>query len=580
MEPSAVKYLVMKFFLTFFLVHLVVVLKAQDVKALHVLNYTNDELLDSLSENLEGLSEKGINTIFLEVDYHFDFKSHPELRQTDNVITKKSATKFAKEAEGYGIEIIPQFQCLGHQSWDSSTWKLLTVYPELDLTPGAFPNNDSIYCREWDVMNPMVNEIVFPMIDEITEAFNAKGVHLGMDEVFLLGHPKSLSTKGMDPAFLYGKVIREFHEYFTNNKGKQLYIWGDRFIDGNKYAYGQWEASENGTWPAIDSVPKDIIICDWHYEVQKEYPSVDLFLDKGFRVLPSSWKNIDATKTFIAYSYAKKDSNMLGHMFTTWGETTNKSLLGFGSMNLGLLKINEGRFHEVFISSNGVDENGALIVELKTSADSIKIAYSLDGEDPHPDSNLYSVPFVYPKGVDLKAVPVLNGKYAGEISSADFLVHLGMGKKVSIITKPSDKYAVELKGEVLTNAIGFTKEYSDGEWLAFEGNDAEFIIDLEDEVIIKKVSMNFHNKVNDWIHHSNDVTLLGSLDGKSFSVLGAKKIEDIDRPIVNVAIDLAFDNPLSKARYIKVVAKNQIIPFGFSGEGNPAWLFIDEVVVE
>ena len=85
----------MKFFLTFFLVHLVVVLKAQDVKALHVLNYTNDELLDSLSENLEGLSEKGINTIFLEVDYHFDFKSHPELRQTDNVITKKSATKFA-----------------------------------------------------------------------------------------------------------------------------------------------------------------------------------------------------------------------------------------------------------------------------------------------------------------------------------------------------------------------------------------------------------------------------------------------------------------------------------------------------
>ena len=153
----------------------------------------------------------------------------------------------------------------------------------------------------------------------------------------------------------------------------------------------------------------------------------------------------------------------------------------------------------------------------------------------------------------------------------------GPETKTIIVPEPEQ---VSSKGEVLTNAIGFTKEYSDGEWLAFEGNDAEFIIDLEDEVIIKKVSMNFHNKVNDWIHHSNDVTLLGSLDGKSFSVLGAKKIEDIDRPIVNVAIDLAFDNPLSKARYIKVVAKNQIIPFGFSGEGNPAWLFIDEVVVE
>ena len=52
-----------------------------------------------------------------------------------------------------------------------------------------------------------------------------------------------------------------------------------------------WEASDKNTAAAIDAIPKDIIICDWHYSEQPAYPSIDLFLEKGFRVWPASWKN-------------------------------------------------------------------------------------------------------------------------------------------------------------------------------------------------------------------------------------------------------------------------------------------------
>jgi len=31
----------------------------------------------------------GINKIILEIDYNFEFKSHPELRQSDSTLTKK-----------------------------------------------------------------------------------------------------------------------------------------------------------------------------------------------------------------------------------------------------------------------------------------------------------------------------------------------------------------------------------------------------------------------------------------------------------------------------------------------------------
>lgn len=565
----------MRTFFTILLLSAAFLINAQNIKSVHLLNYNNDEALLKLGAKLESLSAKGINLIFLEVDYHFDFKSHPELRQSNNVITKNGAEAFAKLAESYGIKIVPQFQSLGHQSWSKNTWKLLTVYPELDLTPGAFPNNDSIYCREWDVMNPKVNEIVFPMIDEILEAFNSDGVHLGMDEVFLLGHTKSPSTKGMDPAFLYGKVVREFHDYFTKKNDKQIYIWGDRLINGSKYGYGSWEASLNGTWLAIDSIPKDIVICDWHYLPQKEYPSIDLFLDKGFKVLPTSWKDIDAVKALVNYSYAKQDTNMLGHMFSTWSEGVESDLSSYEPLVIGLDKINGEKFHEAFIKGAGVNKNGDLLIELKTSNPDLKIAYSTDGTEPSPDSNLYSKPFVYPPNAIIKAVPVKNGEYAGEISEADFVAHKAIGKTIIKVTEPSEKYAGELREKCLVNGVSFTDSYGDGEWLGYEGNDAEFIVDLGKEIEVNEVSMNFNNKVNDWVHHSNHVIILGSIDGKSYSVLGEKKLSRIGRHIVNVKIEFE-----AKAKFIKVIAKNQIIPEGFNGEGNPAWIFIDEVVIK
>lgn len=225
-------------------------------------------------------------------------------------------------------------------------------------------------------------------------------------------------------------------------------------------------------------------------------------------------------------------------------------------------------------------DNHELLVKLKTSVDSLKIAYSLNGLDPHPDSNLYSIPFVYPKGAQLKVVSVVDGRYVGKIDSMNFLVHLGMGKNVNFLTKSSDRYSVGLKNATLTNAIGSTNKYTDGEWLGFEGNDAEFIVDLGDDTLVTRVTMNFFNAVNDGVHHSNEVVVLGSVDGKSFSVIGVNKTEAIDSSIVPVVVKIASESADNKVRFVKVVAKNKIIPFGFKGEGSPAWLFMDEVIIE
>src|SRR4051812_9489806 len=87
------------------------------IVAMHLLNYTSDQKLLKLQAEIPRYAEKGINLLVLEVDYNFEFSSHPELIESEDFISFAGARRFAKVCKQYNIRIIPQFQSLGHQSW-------------------------------------------------------------------------------------------------------------------------------------------------------------------------------------------------------------------------------------------------------------------------------------------------------------------------------------------------------------------------------------------------------------------------------------------------------------------------------
>ena len=305
---------------------------------LHIINHTSDDDLTLVTQYLPDLAHMGINTLILEVNYGFRYSSHPELRADSSAISPEGAKRFAAACHSNRIRLIPQFQCLGHQSWAGTTFPLLTKYPGLDLTPGAYEGNKGIYCREWDPTNPEVNKIIFALMDELIDAFGSKYFHVGMDEVFLLGDSLSPSTFGKDPAELFASAVNAYYDHLVKNRGVEMLMWGDRLINADKYAYGSWEASETGSARAIDMIPTDIIICDWHYEVRETYPSISLFLDKGFRILPSGWRDPAATEALITYSFSFNNPRMLGHLFTTWSRKMDE-IIEFPSLIAGLEKL-------------------------------------------------------------------------------------------------------------------------------------------------------------------------------------------------------------------------------------------------
>jgi hypothetical protein len=284
---------------------------------LHVL-VENKNAAEELIKQIPSLRTVGVNLLIVEVDYNYEYVSHPELRGEDP-ISRETVRKIVGLCRDQKIRLIPEFQSLGHQSWEEKTFPLLTQYPQFDETPGQFPGNKDIYCRSWCPLHPEVNPIIFQLYDELVDAFEADALHVGMDEVFLIASEFCPRCRGRDPAELFAKAVNDIYDHVVKKRGLQMLMWGDRLIDGLLTGYGEWEASMNKTYPAVDMIPKDIIICDWHYEKRKTYPSIPMFLNKGFRVLPTSFRNVKAVRALVDYSLAfASNERMLGHLATIW----------------------------------------------------------------------------------------------------------------------------------------------------------------------------------------------------------------------------------------------------------------------
>ena len=264
----------------------------------------------------EVLAPGGVNVLIVEINYNFAFKSHPELTH-DGAVTQEDARALAALCRAKGIRLIPQFNCFGHQSWATRTADLLLKYPELDVSPEVPADNKGIYCRSWNPLHPKANEIAFALFDELIDAFQADAFHVGMDEVFLFPEQGDPYFNGETHAKVFAKAVNDYHAYLSR-KGVTMLMWGDRLLDKNAGPYHHYESSAVATAEAVDMIPKDIVICDWHYLKMKDYPSVRYFQSKGFRVWPSSWRPAENAVTF--YEAAKKDATdkMIGHLCTTW----------------------------------------------------------------------------------------------------------------------------------------------------------------------------------------------------------------------------------------------------------------------
>jgi type 1 glutamine amidotransferase len=242
----------------------------------------------------EELAPRSVNTLILRVDYGYQYASRPEMANPSG-LSLDQVRRLVAVCRTNHIRLIPQINLLGHQSWATTTGALLKIHPEFDETPWikmpekyVWPNPDGLYCRSYCPLHPQVHDVVFALVDELCDAFEADAFHAGLDEVFYLGEAKCPRCGGRDKAELFAGEVKAIRDHIQA-RGRQLWLWGDRLLEGKTTGMGEWEASLNDTHRAVDLIPKDVMICDWHYE-RADLTAV-FFAMKGLNVVTCPWTN-------------------------------------------------------------------------------------------------------------------------------------------------------------------------------------------------------------------------------------------------------------------------------------------------
>jgi len=321
-----------KLLLAFVWVHTLCSAQIQDstliIKGFCIAAPSPERLDDFLSFMEDDLAGNGINTLVLRVDFYYEYESFPNLKD-EKALSREQVKMLVRSAQENGIRLIPQVNLLGHQSWAGRIGNLLKEYPQFDETPHVkmpedyvWPNDDGLYCKSYCPLHPDVHEVVFALVDEIMDVFEADAFHAGMDEVFYIGDDHCPRCKGKKKDELFAGEVSKIRDHLAG-RNSELWIWGDRLLDGKSTGLGMWEASENNTHGAIDMIPKDVVICDWHYE--RADATAALFAMKGFRVITSGWNRPEVTRaqleligTFRAGSTDIMRDRHFGFMQTIW----------------------------------------------------------------------------------------------------------------------------------------------------------------------------------------------------------------------------------------------------------------------
>ena len=156
-------------------------------------------------------------------------------------------------------------------------------------------------------------------------------------------------------------------------------------------------------------------------------------------------------------------------------------------------------------------------------------------------------------------------------------VNLAAGKTVSCSTKWSDTYDVGGPMALTDGRVGaMNYNYN---WLGFNGEDMDVVIDLDDIQAINETSADFLLYPLSWIFVPKKVSCYLSDDGKKWSNVSHTDYVNGEKLTEYKIVSFKFAIK-QKARFVRIVAESlRVNPEWHRGVGQPCWIFCDEIIV-
>lgn len=209
-------------------------------------------------------------------------------------------------------------------------------------------------------------------------------------------------------------------------------------------------------------------------------------------------------------------------------------------------------------------------------------------EDPHEMNNLYGIPDYIDLVNDLKSrLSSLQDQY-GDTDPQSFLPgipdtisHIGFNKPYTLDSEPQGRYRGKFRA--LTDGIvypeGEAYQFTNSEWCGFRGDDFIIEIDLGKAYSVSSIKAGFLEDQARWIFLPASIEFQVSGNGQDFIKKLVHMPGNLDKnnEVKKVSASAIFSG--EKIRYLRVIAKNNILPDWHPGAGKAAWLFADEIII-
>ena len=156
--------------------------------------------------------------------------------------------------------------------------------------------------------------------------------------------------------------------------------------------------------------------------------------------------------------------------------------------------------------------------------------------------------------------------------------NLAFHKKVICQPPPDPKYT-GLGPQLLTNGVRGSEDYKIN-WLGWEDQDAEIIVDLDSVRKINEINISTLHMPDVWILHPSSIVCMTSSDGQNYQFLEEQKPDSELRYKTDIKT-FTFKLKDSQCRYLKMKLTGvKKLPQWHAYKGSKAWIFVDEITVK
>ncbi len=219
-------------------------------------------------------------------------------------------------------------------------------------------------------------------------------------------------------------------------------------------------------------------------------------------------------------------------------------------------------------------------LEIQHPIPGVEIRYTTDGSQPDSTNGLvYSKPLVLDKFTTLKMRALQDGWLPSDVKTIPVFVKGYNPKNISLLTKPSDKYKGEGARSLTDDVKGDAGNLVSPSWLGYEQGPMVALADFgNNPPALHEILLSYGVNIRSWVMLPTQVEVWAGNSSQNLSLQ-----QKITLPPTSDSHPVSVEGlpiPLKGKpyRFYKVVAHPiKKLPAWHEGQGNPGWVFVDQL---